>query len=115
MVTFLVIYDRFPYQCLREGGVILTRAIFIFTVVDCDLSAVPVVKHANFTILPAHDGSKLPVNTTATYTCVSGYELENPDNNIAKCEYAFKNLQNHQSRTAVWTGQEKIRCIEGKF
>ena len=79
------------------------------------MSAIPVVKHANITILPGRDGLKLPGNTTATYTCVSGYELENPDNNIAKCEYVFKNLQNHQFRTAVWTGHEKIRCIEGKF
>ena len=56
------------------------------------MSAIPVVKHANITILPERDGLKLPGNTTAAYSCLSGYELENPDNNIAKCEYALENL-----------------------
>lgn len=64
------------------------------------------VQHANFTILPGHGG-----NATVAYSCVSGYELENPDNNIVECEYG----NDDQIRTAFWTGQEKIRCVKSKF
>ena len=71
------------------------------------------VKHANFTIFPEHDGLKLPGNTIAAYTCVSGYKLENPDNRIVKCEYGLDHSD--LSATAVWTVQDKIRCNEGKF
>ena len=82
----------------------------------CDESTVPVVKHANFTISPEHDGSKLPVNTTAAYTCVSGYELESPDNNIAKCGYnTVKSVTGRPVVIPVWKGQERIRCHEGRF
>ena len=75
------------------------------------MSSVPTVKHANFTILPGHGGSMLPGRATVAYSCVSGYELENPDNNIVECEYG----NDDQNRTAFWTGQEKIQCVESKF
>ena len=79
------------------------------------------VNNTNIPTLPEHDGLMLPGNTTVAYSCTSGYKLENPDNNIAKCEYEFKNRtgrpngSNDQYVIAVWTGHEKIRCIESKF
>ena len=79
------------------------------------------VKNASIKNMPEHDGLMLPGNTTVAYSCTSGYKLENPDNNIAKCEYEFKNRtgrpngSNDQYVIAVWTGHEKIRCIESKF
>ena len=85
------------------------------------MRTVPEVKNAGNKSMPEHDGLMLPGNTTVAYSCASGYELENPDNNIAKCEYEFKdrtgrpNGSDDQFVIAVWTGQEKIRCIEGKF
>ena len=87
----------------------------------CNDSTAPVVTHANITNWIDHDGQKLPGKTTVTYSCVPGYELENPNNNFSRCVYALKNLTgrsagyNHQFVAAVWTGQEKIHCNEGKF
>ena len=92
-----------------------------FSVVVCDMRTVPVVKKASIKNMPEHDGLMLPGNTTVAYSCVSGYELENPDNNIARCEYEFKNRtgrpngSDDQLVIAVWTGHEKIRCIKSKF
>ena len=54
------------------------------------MRTVPEVKNAGNKSMPEHDGLMLPGNTTVAYSCASGYELENPDNNIAKCEYEFK-------------------------
>ena len=79
------------------------------------------VKNASIRIMPVHDGLMLTGNTTVDYSCAPGYKLENPDNNIAKCEYEFKNRtgrangNDDQYVVAIWTGHEKIRCIKSKF
>ena len=79
------------------------------------------VKNASIKNLPEHDGLMLPGNTTVAYSCAPGYQLEKPDNNFANCEYEFKNRtgrangRDDQYVVAVWTGQEKIRCIKSTF
>ena len=87
----------------------------------CNDSTAPVVTNANITKWIDHDGKKLPDNTTVTYSCLPGYELENPNNNFARCVYELNDPtgsyvgNNHQFVTAIWRGQEKVHCVEGKF
>ena len=85
----------------------------------CDLDAVPEVEDASIKGKPVHDGLMLPGNISVTYSCSPGFELEDPDNNAARCEYSFKNREGApegdktQIVTAIWTGYEKIRCRKG--
>ena len=94
--------------------------VVTFSVVLCDANTAPMVKHANITKWPEANSPMLPGNTTVTYSCLPGYELENPNNTLAKCVYALKNRTGrpvdykHQFVTAIWTGQESIRCNAGK-
>ena len=69
--------------------------------------------------LPKTNGLMLPGNVTVTYTCATGYVLANPEINVAKCDYAFKDRAGRpennydQLVTAIWAGHERIRCKKG--
>ena len=69
--------------------------------------------------MPQSNGLMLPGNVNVPYTCETGYELENPEINAAKCDYAFEDRagrpenNNDQLVTAIWAGHERIRCKKG--
>ena len=79
------------------------------------------VEHATITNMPPIDGLWVPGNVSVTYSCVPGFYLENPDNNAAECGYDFQNVTEDYAGnevdlvTAIWTGQEKIRCLAGQL
>ena len=68
---------------------------------------------------PKSNGLMLPGNVTVKYTCATGYELEKPEINAAKCDYAFEDRvgrpdgDNAQLVTAKWAGHERIQCKKG--
>ena len=90
--------------------------IFFILVVACP---VPAVQNGYATINSKNDGLMLPGNITAAYSCVPGYQLENPKKYISKCEYHFQNragrYKGDRNRLvkAIWKGQEAIRCGKG--
>ena len=79
------------------------------------------VEHATITNMPPIDGLWVPGDVSVTYSCVPGFYLENPDNNAAECGYDFQNVTEDYAGnevdlvTAIWTGQEKIRCMPGQL
>ena len=93
----------------------------LFTVVTCDMKAVPAIPHA-YARNPSNGGSLiLPGNFSMIYSCMPGYELDNPKNNAATCEYQFKNRtgrkkgHRHQLVTPIWKNYEAIRCVKGWY
>ena len=83
------------------------------------MRAVPAIKDAYIPNMPQNNGLLLPRSITVTYSCLPGFELENPSDNTATCDYDFQSrkgapeIDKSQIVTAIWTGYETIRCREG--
>ena len=79
------------------------------------------VEHATITNMPPSKALWVPGDVSVTYSCVPGFYLANPDNNAAECDYNIQNVTEDISGnevdlvTAIWTGQEKIRCLAGQL
>ena len=89
----------------------------------CDKNKIPPVDHANYS-LSEEDGESdfaLP-GVNVTYTCVEGYHLMDPSNNIVGCDQPQRNDQGVLMVLSVWKvsgGQDKktttncVACTHG--
>ena len=88
-------------------------------VVTCDLKKLPNVDNANAVIKPETEELMLPGNVSVTYACNEWYSLISSSDKV-RCEYNMQPREGSpaddddaQLVTAVWRGQEDIRCEKG--
>ena len=102
----------------------------ILTVETCDERTIPAVDHATHELqrfLPNTSHPQLyrqnfsiPNHVNVTYTCKEGYHLEQPDNNVIRCEYNTEERKGRREgdesvvAKAVWTSAEGIICRKSK-
>ena len=82
----------------------------------CDKNKIPPVDHANYS-LSEEDGESdfaLP-GVNVTYTCVEGYHLMDPSNNIVGCDQPQRNDQGAVTLRARWRDADGNVCMEGEW
>ena len=82
----------------------------------CDKNTIPPVDHANYSLIEEDDESDFALpEVNVTYTCVEGYHLMDPSNNIVSCNQPQRNDQGSVTLRARWRDADGIVCMEGEW
>ena len=82
----------------------------------CDKNKIPPVDHANYSLSEEDDESDFALpGVNVTYTCVEGYHLMDPSNNIVGCDQPQRNDHGAVTHRARWRDADGIVCMEGEL